>query len=190
VFVTPVLVPAGSPFATTNGAMNLIQVRSEFVGTSHYYGAGAGRFPTANSVVADMLAIAAGTQSPDPFPRPPSAAGGAGAHALHVTPHFHAPHYLRVPVAGGDASTLLRACALHGVPVARLERLPAASAASGAAAAADAAAGAASGYFALLTEAAPSAMVAKVLADVERSAAAAQKGAPGGAAAIALPLLY
>lgn len=67
--VAPCLVPAASVFASTHGAMNAIQVLSKYVGVSTYSGPGAGRLATANSVVADMLAIATGQQPATPFPR-------------------------------------------------------------------------------------------------------------------------
>lgn len=71
-FVCPALVPGSSHFASTSGGRNLIEVRSEAVGTSRYYGPGAGRHATANSVIADMVAIANGTMGAA-FPRPPPA---------------------------------------------------------------------------------------------------------------------
>jgi len=50
----------------------VVQVCSKSLGVSTLIGSGAGRYPTANSVVSDMLAIANGCQSALPFPRPPS----------------------------------------------------------------------------------------------------------------------
>lgn len=77
--VTPALVPTSDLMGGTGGALNIVKVDSEFLGTSYYRGAGAGRFPTANSVVADMINIALGTQSASPFPLPtPSGSGGGG----------------------------------------------------------------------------------------------------------------
>jgi hypothetical protein len=55
--------------ANVNGATNVVQILSESVGASHLLGAGAGRFPTANSVVADMIAISKSIVSPA-FPVP------------------------------------------------------------------------------------------------------------------------
>ena len=56
-FVTPCICPMNGIIANVNGATNVVQIVSESLGTSHLLGAGAGRFPTANSVVADMQAI-------------------------------------------------------------------------------------------------------------------------------------
>jgi homoserine dehydrogenase len=74
--VTPALVPLDGALGTTGGALNLVAVDSAYVGRSEYRGPGAGRFPTANSVVADMLSIALGTASAPPFPLPRALTGG------------------------------------------------------------------------------------------------------------------
>jgi homoserine dehydrogenase len=67
--VSPALVPATGALGSTGGALNLVSVDSEYLGRSEYRGAGAGRFPTALSVVADMVNIALGQQASVPFPR-------------------------------------------------------------------------------------------------------------------------
>jgi homoserine dehydrogenase len=75
VFVSPCLVEDDSPLGATSGANNLVEVTGLASGLTSYAGAGAGRFPTAASVLADMVAIATGTLGKKPFPRPkPSAA--------------------------------------------------------------------------------------------------------------------
>lgn len=72
-FVSPALVPLGSPMAGTGGAQNFINVDSPALGRVGFCGPGAGRDATATSILADMVAIARGTHSPRPFPRPPPA---------------------------------------------------------------------------------------------------------------------
>ena len=75
--VAPALVPMTSIFGSTNGALNAVVVDGEFSGRTVYTGAGAGSFPTAVSVVSDMISIAQGTIGSSPFPRPrPSAKTG------------------------------------------------------------------------------------------------------------------
>jgi homoserine dehydrogenase len=75
--VAPALVPITSIFGSTNGALNAVVVDGEFSGRTVYTGAGAGSFPTAVSVVSDMISIAQGTIGSSPFPRPrPSAKTG------------------------------------------------------------------------------------------------------------------
>jgi homoserine dehydrogenase len=71
-FVSPSVVGRTSAFGLTAGPMNLIRTRGDSTGTLAFYGAGAGRFATANSVVSDMVNIAKGTAStviPRPRPR-------------------------------------------------------------------------------------------------------------------------
>jgi len=57
VSVSPHLVPVGSVFGQTYGGNNAVVIRSKNLGTSTYTGPGAGRFETANSVVADIVRI-------------------------------------------------------------------------------------------------------------------------------------
>jgi homoserine dehydrogenase len=56
--VHPTLIPATQLLANVHGVMNAVQVQSDAVGESLYYGAGAGGGPTASAVVADVLDIA------------------------------------------------------------------------------------------------------------------------------------
>ncbi len=53
--VTPVMVGEGNPLYTVNDVMNGILVRSEVTGDLMFYGAGAGKLPTASAVVADVV---------------------------------------------------------------------------------------------------------------------------------------
>ncbi len=69
-FVSPSLVGSDSALAKTSDAQNFVVVDSDSTGITTYAGAGAGRFPTANSVLADMVSIATGSMGPAPFPRP------------------------------------------------------------------------------------------------------------------------
>ncbi len=77
-FVSPMLVPESSPIGATAGADNIVLVDGAASGTTSYSGAGAGRYPTANSVVADMVAIATNSMGAKPFPRPPPVPRRAG----------------------------------------------------------------------------------------------------------------
>lgn len=70
-FVTACVCPTSGIIANVHGASNVVQIVSEALGTSHLLGAGAGRYPTANSVVADMVCIAKSSgQQGVPFPVP------------------------------------------------------------------------------------------------------------------------
>ena len=55
--VHPTLVPAQRLIANVEGAMNAVMVQGDAVGTTLYYGKGAGSEPTASAVVADLVAI-------------------------------------------------------------------------------------------------------------------------------------
>jgi homoserine dehydrogenase len=56
--VQPTLIPAASLLAKVDGAMNAVAVCGDAVGTTLYYGAGAGELPTASAVVGDLIEIA------------------------------------------------------------------------------------------------------------------------------------
>lgn len=56
--VHPTLVPAESLLANVQGAMNAVMVHGDAVGSTVYYGAGAGELPTASAVVADIVDVA------------------------------------------------------------------------------------------------------------------------------------
>jgi homoserine dehydrogenase len=55
--VHPTLIPAGRLIANVEGAMNAVQVFGDAVGTTLYYGKGAGSEPTASAVIADLVDV-------------------------------------------------------------------------------------------------------------------------------------
>jgi homoserine dehydrogenase len=55
--VHPTLIPAKRLIANVEGAMNAVLVQADAVGTTLYYGKGAGAEPTASSVIADLVDI-------------------------------------------------------------------------------------------------------------------------------------
>ena len=55
--VHPTLIPREALLCSVNGVMNAVQVKGNAIGTSLYYGAGAGRLPTASAVVADLIDV-------------------------------------------------------------------------------------------------------------------------------------
>ncbi|HXE22846.1 MAG TPA: ACT domain-containing protein, partial [Rhodoferax sp.] len=55
--VHPSLVPAKRLIANVEGAMNAVMVNGDAVGTTLYYGKGAGSEPTASAVIADLVDI-------------------------------------------------------------------------------------------------------------------------------------
>ena len=56
--VHPTLVPNKRLIASVEGAMNAVMVHGDAVGTTLYYGKGAGSEPTASAVIADLIDIA------------------------------------------------------------------------------------------------------------------------------------
>jgi hypothetical protein len=68
-FVSPVFVSEESTLANINGATNAVEISSSSLQSSIFVGQGAGRFPTANSCVSDILAIASGGGTVPPFPK-------------------------------------------------------------------------------------------------------------------------
>jgi homoserine dehydrogenase len=56
--VHPTLIPEKRLIANVDGAMNAVLVKGDAVGSTLYYGAGAGAEPTASAVVADIVDIA------------------------------------------------------------------------------------------------------------------------------------
>ncbi|KAJ8609175.1 hypothetical protein CTAYLR_008419 [Chrysophaeum taylorii] len=71
VYVAPHVVPATHPagFASATGPTNVVSIDSKQLGVASLRGAGAGRYPTARSIVADVLRVCAGATVP-PFPDP------------------------------------------------------------------------------------------------------------------------
>ncbi len=64
--VHPTLVPAKRLIANVEGAMNAVLVQGDAVGTTLYYGKGAGAEPTASAVIADLVDLARlATADPD-----------------------------------------------------------------------------------------------------------------------------
>ena len=87
--VHPSLVPSKRLIANVEGAMNAVMVQGDAVGTTLYYGKGAGSEPTASAVIADLVDIA----------------------RLHTAdPGHHVPHLAFQPDAvlsnGGDLPVL------------------------------------------------------------------------------------
>jgi homoserine dehydrogenase len=78
--VHPTLVPAQRLIANVEGAMNAVVVQGDAVGTTLYYGKGAGSEPTASAVVADLVDITR-LHTADPHHRVPHLAFQPGALA-------------------------------------------------------------------------------------------------------------
>jgi len=99
--VHPSLVPAKRLIANVEGAMNAVMVQGDAVGTTLYYGKGAGSEPTASAVIADLVDITR-LHTADPLQRVPHLAFQPDAMSdLHVLPmsEIVTSYYLRLRVA-------------------------------------------------------------------------------------------
>ena len=99
--VHPTLVPAKRLIANVEGAMNAVMVQGDAVGTTLYYGKGAGSEPTASAVIADLVDITR-LHTADPDHRVPHLA--FQADELRDTPvlsidQVRTAFYLRLRVA-------------------------------------------------------------------------------------------
>ena len=99
--VHPTLVPAKRLIANVEGAMNAVVVHGDAVGSTLYYGKGAGAEPTASAVIADLVDITR-LHTADPDHRVPHLAFQTGALAdTRVLPMAEVitAFYLRLQVA-------------------------------------------------------------------------------------------
>ncbi|HMW24787.1 MAG TPA: homoserine dehydrogenase, partial [Burkholderiaceae bacterium] len=99
--VHPTLVPSKRLIANVEGAMNAVMVQGDAVGTTLYYGKGAGSEPTASAVIADLVDITR-LHTADPDHRVPHLA--FQPDELHATPILpiaavRTAFYLRLRVA-------------------------------------------------------------------------------------------
>ena len=111
--VHPTLVPSSRLIANVEGAMNAVMVQGDAVGTTLYYGKGAGAEPTASAVIADLVDIAR-LHTADPGHRVPSLAFQHGSLAdTPVLPiaEVVTSFYLRLRVAD-EAGVLAKVTAL------------------------------------------------------------------------------
>jgi homoserine dehydrogenase len=83
--VHPTLIPQRRLIANVDGVMNAVLVKGDAVGHTLYYGAGAGSFPTASAVVADLIDV---------------------TRALTTDPENRVPHLAFQPHAMADTSVL------------------------------------------------------------------------------------
>jgi len=101
VHVHPTMIPSNHLLATVGGAYNAIYVKGDFVGSSLYYGQGAGKLPTASAVVSDVIEIARNLGKGISGRIPPSGfhnqLGGKGTFVFPF-PEVDSEYYLRFQV--------------------------------------------------------------------------------------------
>ena len=99
--IHPCLVPSKSIIANVEGAMNAVMVQADAVGTTLYYGKGAGGEPTASAIIADLVDITR-LHSADPLNRVPFLAyQPQSMRDIEILPvdHIVTAYYLRLGVA-------------------------------------------------------------------------------------------
>jgi homoserine dehydrogenase len=119
--VHPTLVPSERLIANVEGAMNAVVVECDAVGTTLYYGKGAGAEPTASAVIADLVDITR-LHTADPDHRVPHLAFQRGA--MQDTPILSiddvvTAFYLRLQVAdkAGVLADITRILAEHKISI-------------------------------------------------------------------------
>ncbi|MDD5056230.1 MAG: homoserine dehydrogenase [Sideroxydans sp.] len=98
--VHPTLIPSKRLIANVEGAMNAVVVQGDAVGSTLYYGKGAGAEPTASAVIADLVDVAR-VATADPLNRVPHLAFQPNAMAdLKILPmdEVITSYYLRLRV--------------------------------------------------------------------------------------------
>lgn len=131
--VHPTLIPYRRLIANVDGVMNAALVQGDAVGPTLYYGAGAGREPTASAVIADLVDVTR-TLTVDPGNRVPHLAFQAGQ--LSDTPVLpidavETAYYLRMRAADrpGVLADVCRILADQGISIeAVVQKEPAAGA--------------------------------------------------------------
>jgi homoserine dehydrogenase len=110
VYVAPTVVPNTHSLASARGSGNAIAVTSANMGTCSYTGPGAGRFPTANSIVADVVRVANKKAMTNPFPIKSD---------LDLDPNFVSAHYIRIPFQDslGIIRTIGELAEEHGISI-------------------------------------------------------------------------
>ena len=127
--VHPTLVPAKRLIANVEGAMNAVLVQGDAVGTTLYYGKGAGAEPTASAVIADLVDLAR-LATADPDHRVPHLAfQPASMQDLGVLPidEVVTSFYLRLQVAdiAGVLARVTGILAEHDISIDALLQRPA-----------------------------------------------------------------
>ena len=126
--VHPTLIPATRLLANVEGAMNAVVVHGDAVGTTLYYGKGAGAEPTASAVVADLVDVTR-LHTADPDHRVPHLA--FQPDALAATPILSieavvTSFYLRLQVAdqAGVMASVAGILAAHDISIDALLQRP------------------------------------------------------------------
>lgn len=116
--VHPTLIPFSSPLGQVNGVFNGVQVEGCPIGTTMYYGRGAGADATSSAVVSDLMALAADVNGFNPH-RDMRLPIQAGVKNLMPIDKLVSHYYIRFTMADrpGAMATIGRALADQGVSI-------------------------------------------------------------------------
>ena len=88
-FVSPTYLDNSDTLASISGATNAVEIQSKNLVRSTYTGQGAGRYPTANSCINDIIKVARGDINPLPF-------NSKGPGTLKFVNDFKSKFYIRM----------------------------------------------------------------------------------------------
>jgi homoserine dehydrogenase len=108
--VHPTLIPEQRLLAKVDGVMNAVVINSDAVGSSMYYGPGAGALPTASAVLADLIDIARGNSVDVPT--------DIGVNALPIA-EVSTAYYLRIPAVDqpGVLAKVAQILSVNGISI-------------------------------------------------------------------------
>lgn len=115
-WVAPLMIGKNHPLYAVNDVYNGILVKGNMIGTTMYYGSGAGKLPTASAVVADIIESAKHKDS--------NVVMGWNDERLGISPMEHSSHRYFVRISGRyEASKVMVSENLGAVEVITLEGL-------------------------------------------------------------------
>jgi homoserine dehydrogenase len=116
-YVSVCMVPLTNQLSAVGGVLNCVSVTSKNLATCSYSGPGAGRFPTANSTMNDMVMVAKGAGRGDPFPM---------NNDIKVVSEVHGQFYVRFLIKEGLGiiATLGKLAEAQGVSINAILQCP------------------------------------------------------------------
>ena len=116
IYVYPMLVKKTHPFANINGPKNVIEIKSDNLNSTILIGDGAGRYPTANSVVSDLISIC-NDECPRAFPQ---------NNNIDINSDFNSCFYIRFVVVDqvGIIKTLGNIFENYDVSIDSIQQIP------------------------------------------------------------------
>ncbi len=119
--VHPTMIPSSQLLATVGGVYNAIYVRGDAVGSTLFYGRGAGSLPTGSAVVGDIMSIAARTRGETGLVRPRNVPFTVmEASRLKPIDDVVTSYYIRLMALDrpGVLSTVSGILGMHGISIA------------------------------------------------------------------------